>query len=123
MNGSETAHEYKLSLAKEPACNDIAFIIREPASTTSTTCGSRRNSLIKNGSFNAGFAGYELYAYTTSMSAMWWDSLNEDNAADITIRNTGDEAWKIQLKQSNVELEEGSGTGCPSRQSPTWTAN
>ena len=65
------------------------------------------DSLIKNGSFNAGFAGYELYAYTTSDVSYVVDSLNEDNAADITIRNTGDEAWKIQLKQSNVELEEG----------------
>lgn len=35
------------------------------------------------------------------------DSLNEDTAADITIQNTGDEAWKIQLKQNNIELEEG----------------
>ena len=35
------------------------------------------------------------------------DSLSEDNAADFTINNTGDAAWKIQLKQNNVELEKG----------------
>ena len=35
------------------------------------------------------------------------DSLNEDNAADFSINNTGDAAWKIQLKQNNVELEKG----------------
>lgn len=34
-------------------------------------------------------------------------SLSEDNAADFTINNTGDAAWKIQLKQNNVELEKG----------------
>ena len=107
MNGSETAYEYKLSLAKEPACNDIAFIIREPGVYYIDNVRIEEDSLIKNGSFNAGFAGYELYAYTTSDVSYVVDSLNEDNAADITIRNTGDEAWKIQLKQSNVELEEG----------------
>ena len=66
------------------------------------------------------------------------DSLNEPNAADITIRNTGDAAWKIQLKQSGIELEEGqwyrlsftasswrraSGTASPSKPSRTLTAN
>ena len=65
------------------------------------------DSLIKNGSFNGGFAGYEVYAYTASDIEYVVDSLNEENAADFTISNTGDAAWKIQLKQNNIELEKG----------------
>ena len=35
------------------------------------------------------------------------DSLNEDNAADFTINDTGDQDWHIQLKQTGVRLEKG----------------
>jgi hypothetical protein len=65
------------------------------------------DSLIKNGSFNAGLSGYEVYAYTTSDVSYTVDSLSEDNAFDITIKDTGDAEWKIQLKQDNVTLEKG----------------
>ncbi len=63
--------------------------------------------MIKNGSFRAGFSGYEVYAYTASDVSYVVDSLNEDSAADFSISNTGDAAWKIQLKQNNIELEKG----------------
>ena len=67
------------------------------------------DSLIKNGSFNAGFSGYEPYVDSSISSDVTYvvDSLTEDNAADFSIGNTGDAAWKIQLKQNNVELERG----------------
>ena len=107
LNGADTAYDYKLSLEKEPICRDIAFVISEPGVYYIDNVRMEEDSLIKNGSFNAGFAGYELYAYTTSDVSYVVDSLNEDYAADITIQNTGDEAWKIQLKQNNIELEEG----------------
>ena len=63
------------------------------------------DSLIKNGNFNAGLAGYEVYAYTPSDISYTVDSQSEDNAFDITIKNTGDADWHIQLKQNNVTLE------------------
>ena len=63
------------------------------------------DSLIKNGSFNAGFAGYEVYAYTASDIEYVVDSLNEDNAADFTISNTGDAAWKIQIRLQQGSLK------------------
>lgn len=65
------------------------------------------DSLIKNGSFNAGLSGFEVYAYTTSDVSYVVDSINEDNAFDITIKDTNDADWKIQLKQNNVKLEAG----------------
>ena len=35
------------------------------------------------------------------------DSQKENNAADFTIKNSGDQNWKIQLKQNNIKLEKG----------------
>ena len=35
------------------------------------------------------------------------DSLNEDNAADFTVKDTGNQDWHIQLKQMGVNLEKG----------------
>src|SRR5699024_5660837 len=106
LDGSETAYDYKLTLGEQSG-NDIAFVIQAPGTYYIDNVRLEEDSLIKNGSFNAGFAGYELYAYTPSDVDYVVDSLNEPNAADITIRNTGDAAWKIQLKQSGIELEEG----------------
>lgn len=63
--------------------------------------------MIKNGSFNAGFTGYEVYIDSSAEASYVVDSLTEDNAADFTINNTGDADWKIQLKQNNVELKKG----------------
>ena len=65
------------------------------------------DSLIKNGSFNAGLAGFEAYCYTPSNVTYVVDSLNEDNAADFTINDTGEADWHIQLKQTGVKLEQG----------------
>ena len=105
--GQEQSYEYKLSLPEGRSGGDIAIVVRQGGAYTVDNVRLVEDSLIKNGSFNAGFAGYEVYAYTTSDVDYVVDSLNEPNAADITIRNTGDAAWKIQLKQNGVELEEG----------------
>ena len=65
------------------------------------------DALIKNGSFNAGFSGFEAYCYTQSNVTYVVDSLSESNAADFTIKDTGDQEWHIQLKQTGVNLEKG----------------
>lgn len=109
LNGAEQEYDYKLTLDKEPADTDLAFIFETPGIYYVDNVRIEEDSLIKNGSFNAGFSGYETYVDSSISSDVTYvvDSLNEDNAADFTINNTGDAAWKIQLKQNNVELEKG----------------
>lgn len=111
MTGQEQSFGEKLSIAnKEPqndTLNKIVFTFSEPGVFYLDDVRIEEDSLIKNGSFNAGFAGYEVYAYTPSDVTYVVDSLSEDNAADFSISSTGDEAWKVQLKQNNVELEKG----------------
>ena len=109
MNGAEQEYDYKLTLDAEPEDTDLAFIFKEPGLYYLDNVRIEEDSLIKNGSFNAGFSGYEPYVDSSISSDVTYvvDSLSEDNAADFTINNTGDAAWKIQLKQNNVELEKG----------------
>ena len=77
LTGAESAYDYKLTLDTEPADTNLAFCFEEPG------------------------------IYFVDNVRIEEDSLNEDNAADFSINNTGDAAWKIQLKQNNVELEKG----------------
>ncbi|MBQ7614910.1 MAG: carbohydrate binding domain-containing protein [Butyrivibrio sp.] len=69
-------------------------------------------ALIKNGSFNAGLAGFSPYIYDTVSANYVVDSMNgNDNAFAITIDDTvADDAgnsWYVQLNQDGVTLEEG----------------
>ncbi len=65
------------------------------------------DAMIKNGSFNAGLSGYEPFVDSSSKAEFVVDSLVEDNALMCTIDDTGDDEWKIQLKQNDVTLEQG----------------
>ena len=62
---------------------------------------------IKNGSFNDGHSGYEVYVDETAKATVGVDSLSENNALVVTVDNTGAADWKIQIKQNNVLLEKG----------------
>src|SRR5699024_9696945 len=81
LDGSETAYDYKLTLGEQRG-NDTASVIQAPGTYYIDNVRLEEDSLIKNGSFNAGFAGYELYAYTPADVDYAVDSLNEPNAAD-----------------------------------------
>ena len=111
MTGQEVSFGEKFSIANKEPQNDtqnkIVFTFNEPGVFYLDDVRVEEDSLIKNGSFNAGFAGYEVYAYTPSDVTYVVDSLSEDNAVDFSISSTGDEAWKVQLKQNNIELEKG----------------
>ncbi len=69
-------------------------------------------AIIKNGSFNAGLAGFEPYVHDTVTATYVVDNMNgNDNTFAITIDDTvangADEAWYIQLNQDGITLEEG----------------
>lgn len=110
LTGKEETYNYKLTIPADTAKADnrsIVIKISEPGTFYIDDIRVVEDTLIKNGSFNAGFAGYEPYVDSSAKASYVVDSLNEDNAADFAIENTGDAAWKIQLKQNNIELEKG----------------
>lgn len=65
------------------------------------------DSLLKNGSFNAGTAGWGEWHDSAADATFVIDSLSEDNAADFTINNNGNNEWDIQLQQKGITLEKG----------------
>lgn len=87
--------------------NTIRFTVTQPGTYYIDDVRVDEDSLIKNGSFNAGLASYEPYVDSSASATYVVDSLSEDNAFDITINDTGDQDWKIQLKQTQVNLTQG----------------
>lgn len=86
---------------------DIEFKITSPGTYYLDNIRLEEDSLLKNGSFNAGFTGYEPYIDGSASATYVVDSLNEENAANFGISNTGDQDWKIQLIQNNLKMEKG----------------
>ena len=69
-------------------------------------------ALIKNGSFNAGIAGFSPYIYDSVNANYVIDNMNgNENAFAITIEDTvadtDDNCWYVQLNQDGVTLEKG----------------
>lgn len=108
LTGEKQTFNEKLSLENITDKN-IAFKIASEGTYYLDNVTIVEDSLIKNGSFNAGLAGFEPYVDGSADASYVVDSLKTDgdNAANFGIRNTGDQDWKIQLKQNNVELENG----------------
>ncbi|MCI9080605.1 MAG: family 16 glycosylhydrolase, partial [Lachnospiraceae bacterium] len=105
LSGAEKEYAYKFTTDASLTNRDIVFKFSQPGTYYLDDVRVVEDSLIKNGSFNAGLAGYEVYIDSSADATCVVDSLTEDNAADFTINNTGDQDWKIQLKQNNIELE------------------
>ena len=107
LTGKEQVYTYKFTTEENLKNQDIVLQVNEPGIFYLDDIRVVEDSLIKNGSFTAGFAGYECFVDGSISSEVSYvvDSLSENNAADFTIGNTGDAAWKIQLKQNNIELE------------------
>ena len=107
LSGEGKEYNYKFTTDATLPDRNIVFKIDKPGTYYLDNVRVVEDTLIKNGSFNAGMAGYEPYVDSSADASYVVDSLTEDNAADFTINKTGDAAWKIQLKQNNIELEKG----------------
>lgn len=107
LTGKAQDYNYKVETGESLANKDIVFRFSNPGTYYLDNVRIVEDSLIKNGKFDAGLAGYEAYVDGSANATCVVDSLTEENAADWTIRDTGDAAWKIQLKQNNIELEKG----------------
>ncbi|MDK2807736.1 MAG: hypothetical protein PWP24_469 [Clostridiales bacterium] len=107
LSTDKKSYNYTITLPETVANKNIAFYLGQKGTTYLDNVRLVEDAMIKNGSFNAGFAGYEWFVDSSAQASSVVDSLTETNAADITVNNTGDADWKIQLKQNNVELQNG----------------
>lgn len=107
LTGEKKNYSFSFKTAADLTDKNISFDLGLGTTVYLDDVRIDEDSLIKNGSFNAGLAGFDPYCYTPSNVTYVVDSLNEDNAADFTINDTGDQDWHIQLKQTGVRLEKG----------------
>ena len=106
--GEKKTYTYKFDIADDATIADIDDIIFALGINGTVLLDNVRiveDTLIKNGSFNAGTSGFDIYVDGSASASYVVDSQKEKNALDLTIKNTGDQEWKIQVKQSNVTLE------------------
>ena len=85
----------------------FAFKLAAPGTVYLDEVRFIESAMILNGSFNAGFAGSEWFVDASANATYVVDSLTEDNALDVTVNNTSDQDWKVQIKQNNITLEKG----------------
>lgn len=87
--------------------HDISITLGMQGTTWIDNVSLVENALIKNGSFNDGTTGYTVYIDSSAKASYVVDSLKDDNALAVTINDTGDQDWKVQIKQENIKLEKG----------------
>ena len=106
LTPSTTQYRFIVKTGKKLSDKNIVFYLGGKKGTvTLDNVVVTENSLIKNGSFNAGTTGWTEWHEANEADVSYViDSLSEDNAADFTIKKTGSEDWKIQLMQKNVPL-------------------
>ncbi len=104
INDTMTTYTAKYSVGEEITSDEFVVELGANKDIYLDNISLTEDAIIKNGSFNAGMSGYEVYGASGTDYTAVIDSLSEDNAFDITIKNTGANEWDIQLKQNNVEL-------------------
>ena len=87
--------------------HDISITLGMQKTTWLDNVSLVENALVKNGSFNDGTTGYTVYVDSSAKASYVVDSLKDDNALAVTINDTGDQDWKVQIKQENIKLEKG----------------
>lgn len=67
----------------------------------------KENSCLLNGNFSSGLAAWELYAHQNAQVTADIEENSGNKEAVISIENTGNLDWMIQLKQTGITLEKG----------------
>ncbi len=107
LSTAKTTYRYTFETPADMKGTILSFRLGVAGTVYIDNVRVQEDGLLVNGDFSNGTTGYEVYAYTASDVSYIVDSLNEDNAFSIDIKNTGDSDWKIQLKQNNITLEKG----------------
>ncbi|EKQ50387.1 MULTISPECIES: carbohydrate binding domain-containing protein [unclassified Clostridium] len=107
LTNNKKTFKFEFSTGEELSSKDLELLLGGQGITYIDNVRIEENSLIRNGAFDSGLTGWNVYVDGSSQASGSVDSLKEKNAAQLEIADTGDQDWKIQLKQNNVKLEEG----------------
>ena len=106
------AHKFVLDKNVERKDSNVEFVFTKPGEYYIDNAFLAEAALLKNGSFNAGLAGFTPYIYDSVKANYVIDNMNgNDNAfaitIDDTVADTDDNCWYIQLNQDGIKLEKG----------------
>ncbi|WP_272798201.1 carbohydrate binding domain-containing protein [Butyrivibrio sp. DSM 10294] len=109
---SSFAKKLDITEDKDRDVSYVAFHFNEAGTYYIDNVFLTEAALIKNGSFNAGLAGFSPYIHDSVTANYVIDSMNgNDNAFAITIEDTvsdtADNDWYVQLNQDGITLEQG----------------
>ena len=107
LTNNKNTFKFEFATGDELISKDLELLLGGQGITYIDNVRIEENSLIRNGAFDSGLTGWEVFADGSSQASGSVDSLKEENAVQLEIADTGDADWKIQLKQNNVKLEEG----------------
>lgn len=98
----EYTSDYITTLGEDKV-SDIQFLLGVSGEITLDDVSLKENTLFLNGDFSKGRAGFDLFV-DGSASATW---TAKNGYANVKVAKSSDEAWKIQLKQVDISLEQG----------------
>lgn len=109
LTSSKTNYKYTFTTNSGLTGSTLEILLGLAGTTYIDNVRIQEDSLLLNGDFSNGFTGFEIFTDGSISSQVTYvvDGLNENNAAAFDIRDTGDQDWKIQLKQNNIKLENG----------------
>lgn len=109
LTNNKKTFKFEFATGEELSSKDLELLLGGQGITYIDNVRIEENSLIRNGAFDTGLTGWDVFVDGNMKSAVSYgvDSLKEKNAVQLEIADTGDADWKIQLKQNNVKLEEG----------------
>lgn len=107
LTGSMKNYKFDLKPAKGTKNATLEFQLGTKGTTCIDNVRIMENGLIINGDFSAGMTGFEAWANNMSDISYVVDTLKEDSAFSMDIKDTGDQDWHVQLKQTGVKLEQG----------------
>ncbi|HAK58646.1 MAG TPA: glucan endo-1,3-beta-D-glucosidase [Lachnospiraceae bacterium] len=113
INDQEKEYSESFELDKDISRDeaDLTIMFTSPGTYYLDDVRLSDNALIKNGSFSNGLSGWSPFLQAPASATYVIDSLNEDNAFDITIDDTGADDnsnnWYIQLNQFGVQMIQG----------------
>ncbi len=106
-DGSAKDYSFNIPASARFSSKDVKLTVSDPAVTVKIDNVSlMEDMLLKNGTFDNGMAGFSLYKADIAKCSSVIDSQTYDNAFDMTIDDTGNADWNIQLMQY-VNLEQG----------------
>jgi uncharacterized protein YjdB len=109
LTSSKTNYKYSFTTDSGLTGGTLKILLGVAGTTFIDNIRVQEDSLLLNGDFSNGFTGFEVFTDGSVSSQVTYvvDALTEASAAAFDIRDTGDQDWKIQLKQNNIKLENG----------------